>query len=53
MIFGGELKANVGVKCYLHIFLQLLDGVRCYLKIFEGSMCYLGVIEVYILVLRV
>ena len=51
--FGGKLKANVGVRCSLHIFLHLLEGVRWYLKIFEAPMCYLGVIEVYILVLGV
>ena len=37
------------VLCYLHIFLQLLGGVRCYLKIIEAIMCFIGVIEVFVL----
>ena len=30
--FWKKLKANLGVRCYLHIFSQILEGVRCYLK---------------------
>ena len=52
MFWEKTLKANLGVRCYLHIFLQIIEGVRCYLKIIEAIMCFLGVIEVF-LVLRV
>ena len=27
-----KLESNLGVWCYLHNFLQLLEGVRCYLE---------------------
>ena len=50
--FWKKLGVNIGVRCYLHIFSHILEGVRCYLKIIEAIMCFLGVIEVF-LVLRV
>ena len=46
-MFLKKLKANLGVRCYLNIFLQLLEGVRCYLKIIEAIMSFLGVIYVF------
>ena len=45
---GKKLKANVGVRCYLHIFRSFLKVLDVILKIVEVLMCYLGVIEVYI-----
>ena len=42
-----RLKANLGVRCYLHIFSQLLEGVRCYLKNIEAIACYIGIIEFF------
>ena len=32
MLLGEKVKADLGVRCYLHIFLQLLGGVGCNLK---------------------
>ena len=29
-VYEKKLKANLGVGCYLHIFLQIIEGVRCY-----------------------
>ena len=46
-VFGKKLNANLGVRCYLHIFLQLLEGVRCYLEIIEAIISFLGVIEFF------
>ena len=46
--FWTKLGVNIGVRCYLHIFSHILEGVRCYLKIFEAIMCFLGVIEVFV-----
>ena len=31
-VFEKKLKANLGVRFYLNMFLQLIEGVRCYLK---------------------
>ena len=31
-LWKNKLKANLGVRCYLHFFSLLLEGVRCYLK---------------------
>ena len=47
MFLKKKMKANLGVRCYIHICLQMFEGVRCYLKIIEYIMCYLGVIEVF------
>ena len=45
--FWKKLMANLGVRCYLHIFSYILEGVRCYSKIIEGVMYFLVVIEVF------
>ena len=45
MFWEKNLKANFGVRYYLHLFSQLLEGVRCYLKIIEIIICFLVVIE--------
>ena len=45
---GKKLKANVGIRCYLHIFRSFLKVLDVILKTIKASMCYLGVIEVYI-----
>ena len=29
-VFGKKWKPDLDIRCYLHIFLQLLEGVRCY-----------------------
>ena len=42
---GGNLKDNLGVRYYLHIFHILLKVLDVILKITESIMCYLGVIE--------
>ena len=47
-VFGKKLKANLGVRRYLHIFLLLLEGVGYYLKIIEAIMCFLGVIDIFL-----
>ena len=42
-VFEKRPKANLGVRCYLHIVSQPLEGVRCYIKIIEAIMfsrCY-------------
>ena len=45
MFLEKKLKANLGVRYYLHLFSQLLGGARCYLKIVEAIICFQGVIE--------
>ena len=37
-VFGKKLRSDLGVGCYLHIFSQIIEGVRCYLKIIEVTM---------------
>ena len=46
-VFEKKLKANLGVRCYLNIFSQILEGVKYHLKIIEAIMCFLGVIKVF------
>ena len=51
-VFGKKLKADFDVRCYLHTFRSFLEVLYVILKIIEVIMCFLGVIDVF-LVLRV
>ena len=46
-VFEKKMKAYLGVRCYIHICLQLFEGVRCYLKIIEDIMCFIGVVDFF------
>ena len=52
MFLEKKLKADLGVRCYLRIFCSFLKALDFILKIIEFIMCFLGVIEDF-LVLRV
>ena len=46
-VFEKNMKANLGGRCYIHICLQIFEGVRCYLKIIEAIMCFIGVVDFF------
>ena len=48
---GKKLQTHVGVMCYAHKFCRFVKVLDVIVEIFEASMCYVGVINVYILVL--
>ena len=47
-VFGKKLKANLGVRCYLHIFFSFLKVLNVIKIIIEDIMCFLGVIGIFL-----
>ena len=45
------MQTHVGVMCYAHKFCRFVKVLYVIVEIIEASMCYVGVINVYLLVL--